>query len=385
MRVLVVLPGVSSDGGAERSFVALAPGLRKAGIKLHVAVFTTRQDLVAELERLGTVIHDLSETKGMARRVRRLAGVIRAIEPDLVHSSLHEANVPAQIAARICGVPVLVTWANTDYGAARCSEPGAPIAKLAAVRLLDAALGHWSRSWYHAVTPGVAEINSAALRIPAARVMVGRRGRDPEKYPFHEPACGPDGATGEVTGATEDQVVIAIGRQDHQKGYPVLVARFDELADRRPGVRLWIVGRSGSATPDLQRALASMRHADRVDLLGQRDDVAELLTAADVMVCSSWREGAAGSVIEAMASGTPVVSVPLAGTADMLVDGENAVVVPVERLAQGLDRVLGDPDLARRLARNARKTFDDDFTIARARSRMVEIYEMVAGSGDSSS
>lgn len=380
VRVLVVLPGVSPDGGAERSFVAMAPGLQELGVRLHVAVLTERQGLVADLERRGVVIHDLSATRGVRARARRLVAVMKAIDPDLVHASLHEANVPAQIAARVRGVPVLVTWANTDYGAVRHAEPGAPIAKLGAVRLLDAVLGHWARTWYHAVTVGVAELNATALRIPRSRVMIGRRGRDPEAFTFCEHSAGLNDASRERPGTEAAQVVLAIGRQDKQKGYPILLRQFDQLAQHRPGVRLQIVGRSGSATPEVRRALASMEHADRVDFLGQRDDVAELLRAADVMVCSSWREGAAGAIIEAMASGTPVVSVPLAGAADMLADGHNSVVVPHESLAQGLDLVLADPGFARRIAGEARRTFEEGFTIARATERMVEIYEHVVSS-----
>lgn len=383
MRVLVVLPGVSPDGGAERSFVAMVPGLQRAGIRLHVAVFTERQGLVGDLERLGVVIHDLSATRALLARVSKLTGVIRATGADLVHASLHEANVPAQIAARLCGKPVLVTWANTDYGEARHREPGSPLLKLAAVRALDTALGHLARTRYHAVTPAVGELNAAALGVPEHRVMVGRRGRDPAAFEFHPPSDGPSpiGAqsrSAEVS-SRAGRVVLAVGRQDNQKGYPALLGQFDRLAAVDPDVRLRIVGREGSATSAIRHTLSGLRHRGRVELTGHRNDVAALLADADVFVCSSWREGAAGAVIEAMASGTPVVSVPLAGAADMLVDGHNAVVVPHEQLAQGLQRVLEDRELASRLAKTARATFEECFTVERAAARMAEIYRLACG------
>lgn len=386
MRVLVVLPGVSPDGGAERSFVAMVPGMQRAGIRLHVAVFTERQGLVGDLERTGVVIHDLSATRALPARVAKLTAVLRAIDADLVHASLHEANVPAQIAAWLTGVPVLVTWANTDYGAARLREPGSPVVKLAAVRALDAALGHLARTRYHAVTSAVGELNAAALAIPASRVMVGRRGRDPSAFQFHPPPRSrpPIGAQGSSTdGSSRDaRVVLAVGRQDNQKGYPVLLEQFDRLAALDPDVRLLIVGREGSATPGIRRTLAGLRHAQRVELAGHRNDVAALLADADAFVCSSWREGAAGAIIEAMASGTPVVSVPLAGAADMLVDGHNAVVVPHDRLAEGLQCVLEDPQLAARLVKAARRTFEECFTVDQAAALMVEIYRHAARAED---
>ena len=115
MRVLTLMPGLTPDAGAERSIVALAPLLAAAGVELHLAVLTERQGLVPELEAMGIPVHDLSASRGLVQRVRSLRALLRLIRPDLVHATLFEASQVAQIASLGSKVPVLITWANTDY------------------------------------------------------------------------------------------------------------------------------------------------------------------------------------------------------------------------------------------------------------------------------
>lgn len=374
MRVLKVIPGVTPDAGTERSLLAVAPGLVERGVQLHVAVLTDRQVLVPDLERLGVVVHDLSGRMRLPGRVRGIRDVVDAISPDLVHASLFEATLPTQLALVRSDIPLLISWANTNYGSARTDEPGSNTWKLGVVQGVEMVMGKLSHSRYHAVTPAVGRINGAGLRVDPCDVLVGERGRDPSRFhpdrmevPDLPAASGPR------------RIVLAVGRQEPQKGYETLLDAFDRTADTHPDVELMIAGRPGTATDDVLRAHRAMRHGTRVHFLGQRDDVADLMSYADVVVCSSWREGAAGSLIEAMACGTPIVTVRLAGLESILVDDENAVVVPRGDLASGLSRLLDDPVLGKRLAAAGRKTFERRFTIDGATTRMLEIYREVAG------
>jgi glycosyltransferase involved in cell wall biosynthesis len=375
MRVLTVIPGLSTDGGAERSLVVTAAGLLERGYQLHLVVLSDRQGLVPALERMGAVIHDLSG-HGALSNARNLRRLIRQVRPDVVHASLFDATLAAQIASIGSGVPVLVTLANTSYGEPEAGEPDMNRWKLRLVEILETVLGRVSRSWYHAVTPAVAQITGAALRVPPGRVLVGERGRDPER--FAGASAGQLGAPEGLDVPPDAEMVLAVGRQDRQKGYEHLIAEFDRLASTHPEARLVIAGREGSASARMKAALESTRNAGSVHLLGHRDDIAELMARADVVVCASWREGAAGALIEAMACARPIVSVDIAGLDGVLVDEVNAIVVPRDRLAEGIGRVLDDAELARRIAAAGRRTFEDRFTTARSVDRMIEIYETVA-------
>ena len=378
MTVLAVLPGITPDAGTEQSFMAVAPALLDAGVTIHLAVLTKRQSLVPVLESLGVVVHDLSAITGTTKRARALRELIANLQPDVVHASLHEATLPAQLAVIRTRTPIVITWANTNYGEGRREEPGVDPWKLGALRWIEAGLGRASKSWYQAVTPAVGRINGRAIHAPRDHVLLGERGRDPELFEYRGDRPGP--RPDDLPVAPSSRLILAVGRQEPQKDYPLLLRSFDRLADRRDDVELVIAGRVGSASRRIDELRESLAARDRIHLIGQRDDVGELLRAADVVVCASRREGAAGALIEAMACGAPVVSVPVAGLEGVLLDGRNSLVVPREALDYGIERVLDEPELATRLSVSGRASFEERFTTDAAADQMLRIYRAVAGS-----
>jgi glycosyltransferase involved in cell wall biosynthesis len=213
--------------------------------------------------------------------------------------------------------------------------------------------------------------------VPARRVRVAERGRDPAR--FAPLAAEQIGRVREELGLPPgERMLLSVGRQDLLKGHARLVRAFDEVVASHPDAVLAIAGREGSGSAALQAALGEIGHADRVKLLGHRDDVAHLWQAASVAVCSSIREGAAGALIEAMASGTPIVTTRVDGLEDVLIDGENAIVVDPDGLAAGMSRLLDDPVLAARLAERARADFAHRFTVDRAAEALLGVYRWAA-------
>lgn len=367
------MPGLSLDAGAERSFLATAPMLVDRGVSVDVALLTDRQGPAESLRELGMGVHDLSGARGAIGRASALRRLIREIRPDVVHATLYEATLPAQLAAAATRTPVVVTWAGTSYSADRYRELGRRRWRLAVWQTIDALAGRLSRATYHAVTDGVGRSNARSLRVRPSRVLVGERGRDPEQFRADAAAVAQAAeAAGVEPGAP---VVLAVGRQDVVKRYEDLIDAFDEVAASRPDPVLVVVGRDGSGSAAVRDAVARARHADRVRLVGQRDDVAAWLALASVVVCSSSREGAAGSLVEAMAAGAPIVSVDLPGLDGVLIDDENALVVRRSDLAAGIARLLDDTDLAARLADGGLVTFAERFELGASVTRLVGIYE----------
>jgi len=125
-----------------------------------------------------------------------------------------------------------------------------------------------------------------------------------------------------------------------------------------------------------------MRHGDRVHFLGQRDDVSALLACADVVVSSSWREGAAGALIEAMSVGVPIVTVQLDSLIGVIRNDVNGLMVSRDRLAESIEMVLNDADLAKRLGAGSRKQYEERFTLERSAARMSEIYTWAASTSE---
>jgi glycosyltransferase involved in cell wall biosynthesis len=118
--------------------------------------------------------------------------------------------------------------------------------------------------------------------------------------------------------------------------------------------------------------------ADRVELTGTREDVAQILARADVFVLSSRSEGMPMSALEAMAAGLPVVATAVGGVPELVVDGETGFLVPpgdAPALSRALDRILGDPDLRRRLGEAGRQRAGGMFALPEWQAAHLRLYE----------
>jgi N,N'-diacetylbacillosaminyl-diphospho-undecaprenol alpha-1,3-N-acetylgalactosaminyltransferase len=133
---------------------------------------------------------------------------------------------------------------------------------------------------------------------------------------------------------------------------------------------------------DMERALARSDSPDGVLLLGSRGDVADLLAASDVLLSVSRMEGMPANLIEAGMSGTPVVGFDIAGTAEVVVDGETGFLVPwgdSDMLKQRLHRLLGDSALRAAMGKAARARCRSMFDIEVIAPRYLQLYEELVG------
>ena len=152
---------------------------------------------------------------------------------------------------------------------------------------------------------------------------------------------------------------------------------------RLPEARLVLAGRDlergGAFKDELERESERLGIRERVEF-GFFEDVPALLETLDVVALPSWTEGLPLVLLEAMARGRPVVATPVGGTPELVTDGETGLLVPPrdsEALAAALQRVLDDPDLARRLGEAGRARVAERFTAAEQEQRMLEIYDSV--------
>jgi glycosyltransferase involved in cell wall biosynthesis len=124
--------------------------------------------------------------------------------------------------------------------------------------------------------------------------------------------------------------------------------------------------------------------ARTVRFLGHREDVPEILAAADAFVFPSLFEGLPGAVIEAMALGLPVVASAIAPLREVIEPGENGLLVPagsVESLADAVGPLLEDPARREALGRRGRELYEERWTLETSVPRMAELYRsMAAGS-----
>ena len=114
MRVLYVIDSLIG-GGAEHSLAHMAPGYRDQGIELHVAFLKSRWDVADALRDAGAELHPTALDESRPRQLLGLVRLIRNLEPDIVHTTLWEANVLGRTAAVLTGTPVISTFTTSSY------------------------------------------------------------------------------------------------------------------------------------------------------------------------------------------------------------------------------------------------------------------------------
>jgi glycosyltransferase involved in cell wall biosynthesis len=375
LHVVYLIPSLNRSGGAEQAVVALAGPYAARGIRLDVATFTGQNDLAGDIERAGATVVQID-----GRSIRDLAGNVRALvrdrKPDLVHTTLFDADVAGRVGARWAGVPVVSSLVNVAYGPEQRSNSALRRWKVEVARRADQVTARLACR-FHALSTHVATTMGERLSIPSDRIDVIPRGRDLSLLGTVTGSRRADAR--KLIGVADDQrLVLALARHEFQKGLDVLVRSWPDVRSEVPDAVLRIGGRAGgqSALIDGLTAEVGLNVAE-VDI-GVRDDVADLLCAADALVVPSRWEGLGSILIEAMAMGTPVVTTATGPIPDVVGTGWARVVPPEDPAALAravIATVRQSPDERRHRGEIAQLRFAASFTIAATADAMVAFYE----------
>jgi glycosyltransferase involved in cell wall biosynthesis len=374
VRILYVIDSLG-PAGAERSLAAMAPHYTSRGMDLDVAFLHDRPGVQGDLEAAGARLFSLAGAGGRLGWARRARRLIAARRPDLVHTTLFEADIAGRIGASLAGVPVVSSLVNEAYSADQAA-PGVARWKLRGAQFADALTARRVVR-FHANASHLADVMARRLHVPRDRVEVIPRGRDPKRLGRRDPERRARVRAG-LGVATGSPLLLAIARHEHQKGLDVLLEALPAVRERIPAARVAIAGREGNQTRVLLEAAGRPGVRGAVDFLGVRDDVADLLCAADVVVIPSRWEGLSNVLIEAMALEAPVVSSDLPTLRDAVTDGETAALVPSGdpgRLAAAIVATLSDPAGAADRTARAHQRFLQHFTIDRVVDQMAAFYD----------
>lgn len=359
LRVLQVIE-TFGPGGAETVVLRLAEGLRAAG---HAVVTAVGREgwltQALEARALPWEVIPPSARGFDLPWLRALRGAVRRHRPDVVHAHLFGGAVYAALAARLEGVPVVVTL----HGEHDLPAPGRA---LAAKRWL---LGR-ARARLAAVSPTLADSAAEALRWPRTAVAVV-----PNGVPEPPPAPAP-------RGAASARRLVALGNIREPKDYPTLLRAVARLRAWPVPLPPFVVDVAGA--PDgvgIYEGLLALRAELGVEALvrfaGFVEEAAAFLAGADGYVLSSSREGFSLATVEAMLAGVPVVATRCGGPEALVADGETGVLVPPrdpEALAAAMAALLLDPAAAAARAARARAEARDRHTVGAMVARYVALY-----------
>lgn len=367
----VFAPHSGAMYGGERSLTLLLSHLREHDATVIVnrddALAATLRDMGVEVVVLPAADPFTGFRAAPAReRVRRIAGwarhnadlarALRRIRPDVVHANDLREVVMGGAALLLSRRP-LVTHVRGEMSM-RLQHQAALALSARSISISEGLLeGHLAR-----IHPRLRE------RI-RGRAVVVRNGVDREAAAAHAGGRGRDAVRARLGIGPDEVVVLAVGSLEPAKGQLELVEQIlPGVALAVPELRVLIAGgtrRGRSAEVEsgafLDRVAAAVDAAGltrRVDLLGFRDDVADLYLASDVLAQPSTSEGLGRTAIEAAASGRPVVAFDLPGINETVIDGETGrLVAPGDHaaFADALVALCRDGALRRRLGEGGRR------------------------------
>lgn len=379
-RVLAVIDTLGG-GGTERSLAELLPHLAERGVDVSVTTLRAASEggLESSLRSAGWDIRRLDQH----RRVRSFRALLDEIRPDVVHSMLFEANMVTRIGTIGTRTRLLTSLVSTSYAPARLATPGVHRSKLRLVQTLDLVSGRLRVDRFHAVSETVKASAVRDLRIPAEKIVVVRRGRRDLRSRL-DPGAG--ARLRHQLGIPRDaSVVLAVGRHEVAKDHRTLLIAIEPLLARIPDLHLLLAGREGAASSGISDQVGRSEHPERIRVLGHRDDIAQLLDAADLLVLTSRYEGLPGVLIEAMAMGVPVVASDIPAVHEVVEPDETALLAQPglpDRFTGTIARLLDDPTLRSRLGARGRLVFEERFEIGVAADRMTALYRSLCSGRD---
>jgi len=347
---LITGPAIGPEG-------ELVEEARKSGVKL-ILVDELRRELSAYYDPVSFV---------------KLVSVLRRLKPDIVHTHSSKAGILGRWAARLLRVPCIVhtihglpfhpyerpllnwLYIRLERSAAKCSDAIICVANAMAEQSLAAGVGR--PDLYTTIYSGmdIDEFLRAGAKRAATRQRLGF--------------------------ADSDIVIGKIARIAPLKGYEYVVQIAPELLRRFPRARFLFVG-DGTLRPEIERAVADAGMSDRIVFTGlvPATEIPELVSAMDVLVHASLREGLARVLPQALASGKPVVSFDIDGAKEVVLDGVTGYLVEpesAEGLLDALTKVLSLPDLGRSLGEEGRRRFANAFRKEEMVRRIAALYEQL--------
>ena len=349
---ILYIIGQLDVGGTETQLLALVGCLDRSSFRPHVACLSEDAALAAQFRHVGCGVHVVSPGISKWNRLFWLLSVIRTVKPQIVQAIgwAWYLGIFASILARI---PIIVA-----------SERTVPKWKSRRHQLLD----HWLLRRANLVTVNAEAVKKYVVQDLGVRSDMCRvvpNGIDLDAF---DNAARMGLRESKPRKARRDcSVVCVVANLRPEKRLNLVLDAYRRVTEERRSVamQLWLVGQG---TMQAQLANQSCRTGiqDQAVFWGYRDDVPAILTGVNIGVLASRTEGLPNVILEYMAAGLPVVATRVAGTPELVMNGETGFLVPPgspDALAEAIAHLLNDPSLAVRMGKAGRAVVERRFSL----------------------
>lgn len=370
-------------GGMENGVVNLINHISNDRYRHTVICLTTYTNFKFRIQQANVEIYALHKNEGKDLFVFvRLWYLLRKLRPDIVHTrnfATLECQVPtflARVKGRIHGEH---GW---DVGDLDGSNSKHRIVR----QLLKVFVGA-----YVALSKDIENYLRLQVKIPPQNIYQIYNGVDTELFCPRTRGQESFPVKGFVQAGT--LVIGTVGRMKDVKDQLTLAKAFLRLLEIIPNAREWlrlvIIGEG-----PLRKKIAEMMESEGADDLvwmpGSKEDISEVLRCFDIFVLPSLAEGISNTILEAMASGLPVVATKVGGNPELVIDGETGLLVPPsdpEAMAGALRSYVLNAELLSRHGRAGRQRVEENFSLLKMVEAYISVYdktiEKVKSSADS--
>ena len=350
-------------GGAERLVYELVYKLVVDGYRVSVCCCETGP-FARDLERIGVPVSCLPwKARIDPALLARMVTTIRRDPPQIVHTHLFKSDFHGRLAARLTGVPVVVSTLHNCNEWAKNFFLG-----------FTYGLSTWQANQIIAVAEEVRDYAIRYFHIPASRIITIPNAVDIKRFENNE-AAGMRLRV-ELKIKANAPLIGIVARLDPQKNHKTFLQAAAIVRQTNPAARFVIAG-DGELRQSLMKSAVELGLADAVVFCGQRNDIPAIMAALDILVLSSLYEGLPIALLEGMAASRPIVATNVGGIPGLVIDGETGLLVPpanAEALANACIRLIADPVLRTRMGRTGNAQVRKRNSLDEMNAKIIGIY-----------
>jgi len=363
INVLQLIRGLGI-GGMERVVQDLCRHLAKSRFNVMACCLGKKGPLAEELEAEGYDVYLCSQYNALSRYTKgwELRRILRREKIHILHSHNTQALLDGAVGAKLAGTPVIV---HTDHVRLFPDKMRYMAAEKVASYFVDGIVG---------VSQHVKENLIRYEKIAEEKISIISNGTDFVPCTDLEQIRT---VRAELNIAPGEKVVGCVARLRPQKGYELFLETAARVLKRTPEVKFLIVG-DGEEYARLVNLSNQLGVSSRVGFVGARTDVDRIMPCFDLFLLTSHYEGMPVCLLESMASAVPVVATGVGGVPEVIQDGISGCLVysrSPERVAEKVIELLLNDDLRARMGEEARRIFENRFTVEQMVSHYTDLYE----------
>ncbi len=306
-----------------------------------------------------------ADTPAVAECLRELTQLLKDRAANVLVTHTFKPNILGRIAARRVGIPIVAvsrgwTWENLKVRAYEAADR-------VNLRYVDHVV---------AVSEGQGERVRMA-GVPSTRLSIIRNAARLNAFAQPDPEYRAKLRGFFPTDKPLSHIVLAAGRLSPEKGFGVLLEAVPAILQRYPQAGFVLFGEGGERTA-MEARISGLGLRDRFRMPGFTAGLDKYLPWADAVALPSFTEGLPNVALEASAAGVPIVATAVGGTPEVVVHGETGFLVPSGQpaaLADGLNRLLGSPEVRQAMGDAGRRRMRDHFTFEAQAKRYGELFD----------